>query len=101
MMMGGLGGAARGVPAFGKQASVNTDAQGEIKIKFTDAAKKTPDSGMSQFSREPSNNSKPEVVEFIATFAMTLGETQNFSMPLYSGSFNFTCIFRKAHNVSS
>ena len=34
-----------------------------------------------------------ENVEILVNFAMASGETQNFSMPIYSGTFSYKCTF--------
>ena len=38
---------------------------------------------------------KSEAVEIKVNFAMAYGDTQNFSLPIYSGNFAFKCTFSK------
>ena len=38
---------------------------------------------------------KSEAVEIKVNFAMAYGDTQNFSLPIYSGNFAFKCTFSR------
>lgn len=69
----------------GKEAS---NLQGEIKIKFTDSAKVLDEDNVQPLIN-PSQNNNDNKIDIIVTFAMACGETQNFSVPLYSGVFMF------------
>jgi len=74
-----------------KQAE--SSQMGEVKIKYTDSSKYIMGDKMELLIRNPSVAQKPESIDIIVNFAMASGETENFSVPLYTGTFQFKAIF--------
>ena len=66
---------------------------GEVRIKYTDCSKVATGGEQTQLWREPGSLNRNENVEILVNFAMASGETQNFSMPIYSGTFSYKCTF--------
>ena len=74
------------------EGKVNDNQLGEVRIKYTDCSKARETDNVQQLWRDPGLN-RTEAVEIKVGFAMASGETQNFSVPIYSGTFSFKCIF--------
>ena len=71
--------------------------QGEIRIKYTDSAKTETNQNVQMLFKDPGQG-RSEAVEIKVNFAMAYGDTQNFSLPIYSGNFAFKCTFSKKEN---
>ena len=78
----------------GRNGQPGKNDQGEIRIKYTDSAKLETNQQVQLLHKDPGPN-KSEAVEIKVNFAMAYGDTQNFSLPIYSGNFAFKCTFSR------
>ena len=76
------------------QSSRGKNEQGEIRIKFTDTSKMSASETVTLLYKDPGPN-RSEAIEVKVNFAMAYGETQNFSIPIYSGNFAYKCTFSR------
>lgn len=74
------------------KASTQDNQLGEVRIKYTDSSKTAMGGDVQMLWREPGTN-RTESLEIKVGFAMASGETQNFSVPIYSGTFSYRCTF--------
>ena len=74
--------------------NTKVNEQGEIRIKFTDTSKMLPSETITCLYKDPGPN-RSEAIEVKVNFAMAYGETQNFSIPIYSGNFAYKCTFSR------
>ena len=67
------------------RSSRDGEGQSEIRIKYTDSTRMQPGDNPQQLYKDL-GNAKKKVVEIKILFCLVYGETQNFSIPIYSGS---------------